>query len=87
MTHLIATRKIQLNVNSGLKPGVIYELIYEAKNPVLAGSGMAAIRDLVSLIRFQGEEAEQLNGLGLPDIHTPLLTVFSEWTIAATVCV
>ena len=71
-------KKIQLNVNSGLKPGVIYELIYEAKNPVLAGSGMAAIRDLVSLIRFQGEEAGQLNGLGLPDIQHTVAYGFSQ---------
>ena len=71
-------KKIQLNVDSGLKPGVIYELIYEAKNPVLAGSGMAAIRDLVSLIRFQGEEVEQLNGLGLPDIQHTVAYGFSQ---------
>ena len=58
-----------MNVNDGLRPGVICELIYEAKNPVLAGSGMAAIRDLVSLIRFEAKEAEQLNGIGLPDIR------------------
>lgn len=62
---------ITLNLQGGFKPGYIYELIYEAKNPVLAGSGMAAIRDMVSLIRFGGENADQLDQLNLPAIeHT-----------------
>lgn len=62
---------IALNLYGGFKPGYIYELIYEAKNPVLAGSGMAAIRDMVSLIRFGGENADQLDQLNLPAIeHT-----------------
>lgn len=62
---------IALNLYGGFKPGYIYELIYEAKNPVLAGSGMAAIRDMVSLIRFGGDNADQLDQLNLPAIeHT-----------------
>ena len=63
--------KITLNLQGGFEPGYIYELIYEAKNPVLAGSGMAAIRDMVSLIRFGGDNEGQLDQLNLPDIeHT-----------------
>ena len=50
---------------------MIYELIYEARDPVLAGAGMAAIRDLVSLMRYGGAGEEQLAQLGLSNIeHT-----------------
>ncbi len=63
--------EITLNVEGGLQPGMLYELIYEAKDPVLAAAGMTGIRDLVSLIRHGGAGEEQLAQLGLPDIeHT-----------------
>ncbi len=63
--------EVSLTVEGGFEPGVIYELIYEAQDPVLAGAGMAGIRDLVSLIRFGGQGADELNALKLPDIeHT-----------------
>ncbi|MBL6804767.1 MAG: hypothetical protein ISQ56_05520 [Pseudomonadales bacterium] len=60
---------VELILAAGFEPGVIYELIYEAQDPVLAGSGMTAIRDLVSLMRFGGESAAQLTQLGLPNIN------------------
>ncbi len=65
---------VNLALDGGFEPGMIYELIYEARDPVLAGAGMAAIRDLVSLMRYGGlggEAEEQLAQLGLSDIeHT-----------------
>ncbi len=65
----------------GFEPGVIYELIYEAQDPVLAGAGMTAIRDLVSLMRFGGEGAAELAQLGLPNInHTAAWGISPEWT-------
>jgi hypothetical protein len=60
---------ITLNLQGGLQPGFIYELIYEAKDPVLAGAGMSAIRDLVSLIRYEGDSSAQLAQLDLPEIE------------------
>lgn len=60
---------VNLSLDGEFQPGMIYELMYEAKNPVLAGSGMAAIRDLVSLIRFGGESEAQLDQLNLPTIN------------------
>ena len=71
-------KRIQLSVDNDLKPGVIYELIYEAKNPVLAGAGMSAIRDLVSLIRHTDDHAGQLVGLGLHDIEHTVAYGFSQ---------
>jgi hypothetical protein len=42
-----------LYLRSGLKPGCVYELIYPAKNPLVLGLGFAAVRDLISFLRFQ----------------------------------
>ncbi len=39
-------------MDSGFKPGRIYEVIYQAKDPVLAGLGPAAIRDMVSYLKY-----------------------------------
>ncbi len=62
---------VTINLQGGFQPGYIYELVYEAKNPVLAGAGMSAIRDVVSLIRFGGEGSEELAPLDIPEIeHT-----------------
>lgn len=62
--------EVTLNVDGGLQPGYLYELIYEARGPVLAGAGMAGIRDIVSLIRYEGDSA-LLEELDVPDIeHT-----------------
>ncbi|MEZ5489441.1 MAG: alpha/beta hydrolase domain-containing protein [Gammaproteobacteria bacterium] len=66
---------VTLNLDGGLQPGHIYELVYEARSPVLAGAGMAGIRDSVALVRHGADEggalAAQLSALGLPAIeHT-----------------
>lgn len=59
---------VTLSLQEGFLPGYIYELIYEAKNPVLAGAGMAGIRDMVSLIRYGGDASDELGQLNLPEI-------------------
>jgi hypothetical protein len=41
-----------LCLRSGFKPGHVYELIYPAKNPLVLGLGFAAVRDLVSFLRY-----------------------------------
>ncbi|MDA7683600.1 alpha/beta hydrolase domain-containing protein [bacterium] len=62
--------RVTLNLKGGFEPGVIYELIYEAQDPVLAGVGMAAIRDIVSLMRYDGVNP-LLGELNMPEIdHT-----------------
>ncbi len=60
---------VSLRLDGGFEPGVIYELTYEARDPVLAGAGMAAIRDLVSLIRYGGDGEARLGELDLPEIE------------------
>jgi hypothetical protein len=59
---------VSLNLQGGFQPGYLYELIYEAKNPVLAGAGMAGIRDMVALIRHGGAASGELEQLNLPTI-------------------
>jgi len=46
-----------LYLPSAFKPGVIYEFIYPAKNPLVLGLGFAVVRDLVSFLRYQSKDA------------------------------
>ncbi|MBZ5610739.1 MAG: hypothetical protein LAP38_20950 [Acidobacteriia bacterium] len=45
-----------VTMESGFEPGKIYEVVYQAKDPVLAGLGPAAVRDLASYLKFGGAE-------------------------------
>ena len=37
---------------AGFEPGKIYEVIYRAKDPVVAGTGLAAVRDMISYLKY-----------------------------------
>ena len=53
-----------VTMEDGFEPGKIYEVIYQAKDPVLAGLGPAAVRDMVSFMKHGGVEtllADQQN--------------------------
>ena len=41
----------------GFETGWIYELIYEAKDPPVLGLGHVAVRDFVSFLKYEGEDA------------------------------
>src|SRR5579884_431511 len=43
-----------IGLRGGFDPGRIYELIYRAKDPVVAGLGFAAVRDTVSYLKHGG---------------------------------
>ncbi|MEX2129967.1 MAG: hypothetical protein WD772_00660, partial [Pseudohongiellaceae bacterium] len=64
---------VTLNVDGGLRPGYVYELIYEAMNPVLSGAGMAGIRDSMSLLLHGAADdaalAPQLASFNLPPLE------------------
>ncbi|MCS7023698.1 MAG: alpha/beta hydrolase domain-containing protein [Bryobacteraceae bacterium] len=52
---------------SGFEPGKIYELVYTAEDPTVVGLGPAAIRDLISFLKYErngtvllGEQANHL---------------------------
>ena len=42
-----------LHIEPGFKPGWLYDLVYEGKEPRLTGLGLAAIRDVVSFFRYE----------------------------------
>jgi hypothetical protein len=44
--------EIRLTVAGGFRPGYLYELICEAEGPIVQGLGFAAVRDLVSFLRY-----------------------------------
>jgi hypothetical protein len=45
-----------VTLKSGFEPGRVYEVIYQAKDPVLVGLGPTAVRDMVSYLKYSGEE-------------------------------
>ena len=46
-----------LYLRRGFKPGHIYEFIYPARDPLVLGLGFAAVRDLVSFLRYERTDA------------------------------
>ena len=55
-----------IHLNGGFQPGKIYEYVYVAANPVVAGGGFAAIRDFASYAKHD------------PDAITPVERVYGE---------
>ena len=49
---------------AGFEPGKIYELVYTAQDPVLVGLGPAAVRDLISFLKYGGNGAGVLGDAG-----------------------
>lgn len=45
----------RLEYAAGFEPGKLYDFVYTAKDPTVAGLGMAAVRDYVSYIKQRGE--------------------------------
>ncbi len=43
-----------VKLNGGFAPGRLYEIVYEAKDPVVAGLGLAGLRDFVSYLKYSG---------------------------------
>ena len=46
---------------AGFSPDAIYELVYEARDPIVMGLGFAATRDIVSFLRRETSEANPLS--------------------------
>ncbi len=45
-----------LYIREGFRPGWLYELVYTGKNPRVTGLGFAAVRDVVSFLRYEEED-------------------------------
>lgn len=50
-------------MESGFEPGQIYEVVYRAKDPPLVGLGPAAIRDLISFLKYARHDGGAAAGL------------------------
>lgn len=61
--------KVELEYPAGLKKLQIYELIYEAQDPVVMGTGFTAVRDLVSALKQGTGEGNPLLVEGQPVIE------------------
>lgn len=48
---------------AGFEPGLIYEVVYTAKNPSVVGLGPAAVRDFISYLKY-GAPSSAINILG-----------------------
>jgi hypothetical protein len=56
----------------GFQPGVLYELVYRAKDPTVLGLGWASMRDLISFFKHaQADDAGTMNPLFLPSAKVP----------------
>ena len=44
-----------IHLNGGFVPGKIYELVYTSKDPVVAGLGLAAVRDFLSYLKHDAQ--------------------------------
>jgi hypothetical protein len=44
-----------VEMRSGFEAGMLYEFVYQGKDPVVAGTGLAAVRDFISYLKYGGE--------------------------------
>jgi hypothetical protein len=52
--------QIRLRLAGGFRPGYIYELVCEAEGPIVQGLGYAAVRDLISFLRYDATDKNPL---------------------------
>lgn len=52
-------------LEDGFEPHLIYELVYESENPPIAGLGLAAIRDAIAALKFDGADALGIDATAL----------------------
>src|SRR5690606_30022612 len=43
---------------AGFDGGAIYEFVYTAKNPIVMGAGFAAVRDVISFLRYETQDTQ-----------------------------
>jgi hypothetical protein len=67
---------------AGFEPGLIYEVVYPARDPRVVGLGLAAIRDAISFFRFESADdngvANPLAEAGAPDPQGALIFGISQ---------
>jgi hypothetical protein len=67
---------------AGFEPGLIYEVVYQARDPVVVGLGLAAIRDAISFFRYETADAtgtaNPLARAGAPNPEAALIFGISQ---------
>ena len=58
----LAGRQVRIRLDGGFRAGLLYELVYEARDPVVVGFGLAAVRDALSFFRYEAKDS-----LGVPN--------------------
>ncbi|HSP34412.1 MAG TPA: alpha/beta hydrolase domain-containing protein, partial [Thermoanaerobaculia bacterium] len=62
------TNPTTIHLDSGFVPGRIYEVIYTGKDPAVVGTGLAAVRDFVSYLKYGDAgfaRAQRVYGFGI----------------------
>jgi hypothetical protein len=54
--------QVRLRLSGGFRPGYLYELICEAEGPIVQGLGFAAVRDLVSFLKYDSSAKNPVHG-------------------------
>jgi hypothetical protein len=55
-------RDNKIRLEQGFAPGHLYELVFTSQNPPVAGLGPAAIRDLISFLKYNGVARDSVLG-------------------------
>jgi hypothetical protein len=56
--YSVAADGHSVEMRSGFEAGILYEFVYEGRDPVVAGTGLAAVRDFISYLKYGGESTE-----------------------------
>lgn len=67
--RFLSSTEIEISRPTGFDGGAIYELIYQAQDPIVMGLGFAAVRDAISFLRYDLGDRE---GRGNPLLHEGL---------------
>jgi hypothetical protein len=60
---------VEVEMPAGFQPGYLYELIYEARDPLVIGVGLAAVRDLMTALKHGEGESHPLLRDGQPVVQ------------------
>ena len=60
---------VQLDLPAGFRPGYLYEVIYEAQDPLVHGTCFASVRDLIAAVKHGDGKGNPLLRGGNPVIH------------------
>jgi hypothetical protein len=60
---------VEIEIPGGMQAGAIYELMYEAENPLVMGVGLTSVRDLISALKYGSGQNNPLVKEGRPVIE------------------